>query len=96
MSGFIVNHCFVFSGKHHKQSTKDKLRDIMNDRISNGFVVKKYNGEENGRSKLSSEQVIEMRQLREEGMSYGKLSKKYGVSKPVVINIIKRVKWKHL
>ena len=53
-------------------------------------------GESNGRSKLTEQNVIEMRKLKEDGYSYGKLSLKYGVAKSTIINIIKRRKWNHI
>ena len=83
-----------WSGKTHSQLTKDKLSKIMSIRHKNDGS--KQQGELNGRSKLLSNQVIEMRNLREEGLSYNILSKMYGVSKPVVIDIIKRKKWNHI
>jgi DNA invertase Pin-like site-specific DNA recombinase len=82
----------TWSGRKHSDETKNKLRQIRYKQIEDGkiFPVK---GESNGRSKLTAEQVIEMRKLRENGFSYGKLSIKFGVAKSTVINIIKKRKW---
>jgi hypothetical protein len=46
------------------------------DRKRHGTMPK---GEENGNSKLTAEQVEEIRKLRESGMSYRKIAAKYGV-----------------
>lgn len=84
-----------WTGRKHTEETKKKLSKIRIEQIERGMVYKSI-GEKNGKSKLKSEQVIEMRELRERGYSYGKLAKKYGISKPVAIDIIKRKKWKHI
>ena len=84
-----------WSGKKHSEETKKKLSDIRYKQIEKGMVYR-LNGESNGRSKLTEEQVIEMRKLRNNGYSYNKLSLKYKVSKSTVVNIIKRRKWKHV
>lgn len=85
-----------WSGRKHTNSTKEKLRKIMLDRISNGDKIISPRGEENGRSKLTSNQVLEIRRLRESGYSYGRLSLKFGIAKSTVSDIIKRKKWQHI
>jgi hypothetical protein len=82
----------TWSGRKHSDETKNKLRKIRYQQIENGMIFK-VKGENNGRSKLTAEQVIEMRKLREDGFSYGKLSIKFGVAKSTVIDIIKKRKW---
>lgn len=84
-----------WSGKNHSIETKRKLSLIRNEQIKKGMLYP-LPGELNGRSKLTTSQVIEMRFLRENGYSYGQLSIKYGISKSTVIQIIKRKKWKHV
>jgi hypothetical protein len=85
-----------WSGRNHKESTKEKLRKIMQEKISNGYKSIGPKGEDNGRSKLTSEQVIELRKMKEEGDSYGMLSKKFGIAKNTVRDIVKRKKWTHI
>jgi group I intron endonuclease len=85
-----------WSGRKHTQDTKDKLSKIMIDRIMKGQKLQSQKGEKNGRSKLTSEQVLELRNLREIGYSYSKLSLKFGISKSSVGDIVKLKKWKHL
>lgn len=84
-----------WSGKNHSIETKRKLSLIRNEQIKKGMLYP-LPGESNGRSKLTTTQVVEMRRLRNDGYSYGQLSIKYGISKTSVINIIKRKKWKHV
>ena len=85
-----------WSGRNHKESTKEKLRKIMNEKILNGYKSIGPKGEDNGRSKLTSEQVIELRKMKEEGYSYGMLSKTFGIAKNTVRDIVKRKKWTHI
>jgi predicted DNA-binding protein (UPF0251 family) len=85
-----------WSGKKHTEETKKKLREIAYKKIEEGKGLKLFNGEKNGRSKLTEKEVIELRELREYGLSYGQLAIKYNISKTTVIDIIKRRKWKHI
>jgi hypothetical protein len=84
-----------WSGKKHSKETKQKLSERRYDQIADGKIFKQI-GEKNGRSKLTDQIVIEMRKLKEDGYSYGKLALKFGVAKSTVINIIKRRKWNHI
>ncbi len=85
-----------FKGRKHSDETKAILREHrLKQNEINGII--KFNGESNGRSKLTNEKVLEIRRLRDENnTSYGKLSLQFGVSKPVIIDICKRKKWKHI
>ncbi len=53
-------------------------------------------GERIAQSRLTEEQVIEMRRLRSEGMSFPKLAKKYGVGVNAVQRACYGITWKHL
>lgn len=54
-------------------------------------------GGKNGRSKLTESLVINIRiEYLERKVSTYDLSKKYGISQPVVWNVIKRKTWKHV
>jgi len=46
--------------------------------------------------KLRDCDVIEMRRLREEGVSCKDLAERFGVSRPLVSRICRRLKWAHL
>jgi len=48
-------------------------------------------------SKLTEEQVLEMRRIREEtSLSYNKLAEQFGVAKSTTMGICKRKSWKHI
>lgn len=53
-------------------------------------------GEANGQSKLTVEQVIEMRGLQVTGIPYRKLAEQFGVSVSCVSSIVNRQRWRHV
>lgn len=53
-------------------------------------------GERNGQAKLTAVEVIDIRRLLAEGMSYGKLAARYGVHWSTIRTIKKRGGWKHV
>jgi len=53
-------------------------------------------GEAHPHSKLTTQQVLEIRQLREQGASYGRLVQMFGISKTNVADIIHRRIWQHI
>lgn len=66
----------------------------MHDSILHGTFAR---GSGNGYSKLTEEQVIQIRQQYETGdFTYKTLGERYSVSISVIGNIINRVTWKHL
>lgn len=69
-------------------TTKDNARDAIERSRATHQVM---SGEMCPASKLTWEQVLEIRSSKE---SYGKLSKKYNVSKTAIANIIKNKVWK--
>ncbi len=60
------------------------------DRIRHGHNMR---GERNGNAKLTAPEVMEIRRLRDEGWSYGKLAKWFGISKRMTIRIVKGESW---
>lgn len=50
-------------------------------------------GTRNGRAKLTLNQVMEVRQLRAAGLSYGKIAKRLGASKRQIMRIAKGESW---
>jgi hypothetical protein len=68
---------------------KDNARDMRN----KGRHPDQY-GEKSSRAKLTIAQVIELRNLRESGMSYRKLGKMFGIAAPNAWRIVKREHWK--
>lgn len=84
-----------WDGKKHSDETKIKLKEISHNRVKNHLTP--LPGSKNGRSKLSEDNVIEIRKLREElGLSYKELSIKFGISKTIIGYIILRKRWKHI
>lgn len=67
--------------------------DNVLDKISKG---RQPRGENHGQSKLSDEQVIQARLMREKGMSYKKIADKLGVWPMTIWNIVKRIHWAHI
>ena len=68
--------------------------DNINDRILKGRTVK---GENQGSSKLRSEQINEIRnKYIPKKYTLKRLAKEYGVHHSTIYNVVKRVKWKHI
>lgn len=53
-------------------------------------------GESNGMAKLTANDVIEIRKIRESGMPYKKIAPMFGVDFTVIASIAKRKTWKHV
>jgi hypothetical protein len=53
-------------------------------------------GEDNGRSVLSAEQVVEIRRLNSEGMNYSALGRMFNVSDKTIAHIGQRITWKSI
>ena len=68
-------------------------QDNMRDREIKGRN-KPQQGEKNGRAKLTQSQIIEIRQSRNFGMSYGQLANNFGVNKKTIIDIVKGKNWR--
>jgi|SRR5882724_6627745 len=63
------------------------------DCISKGRNVR---GETQGRSKVTSSQVLKIRELRRSGVKTEAIAKEFGVSHDCVRAIVRRTRWKHL
>lgn len=87
-----------WTGKKHSIKTKEKISKSRQKQIKDGSVnLNPLPGELNGRSKLKNEDVLEIRRLKDgSNISYSKLSIMFNVSKTVIINIVKRRRWKHI
>lgn len=79
-----VNPCHLFLGTH-----PDNMRD-MKEKRRQAF------GERNATSKLSEQEVLEMRGLRLRGASTESLAKKYGVSLNTALRALRGESWAHL
>jgi len=67
--------------------------DNMADRIRHGRYTR---GSAHFNAKLTEADVVLMRQLRAEGMSFRKLAERFGISSSTVLDIIQRKWWKHI
>jgi hypothetical protein len=55
-----------------------------------------FSGEGSGTAKLTTSQVVELRRLRETGLTYRELSKIFGIGKSQAIRIVARDNWKRV
>ena len=86
------SHLFLGTSKDNFDDMKRKGRWINNSKS----LQPKY-GTDNNRSKLTKNQVIEIRNLREQkNLSYDKIANLYDVSKQSIISICKRKTWTHI
>jgi hypothetical protein len=65
----------------------------MDDRTSNGSMLR---GEQIAQSKLTEEQVLEIRALASSGIAQNKIASAFGICPPHVSDIVNRKKWAHL
>lgn len=83
-------------GLNHGTYTKPESRTYGQ---RNGMYTKPESivrGTKHPNSKLTEEQVVEIRNLHEQGMGYRKLAKLYEVGQTTIGHIIKRDNWKHI
>lgn len=71
------------------------VRDNTQDMLDRGRHTPPR-GETNGQSKLTAEQVIEMRGLQAAGVSYHALAERFGVSVSCVSSVVNRQRWRHV
>ncbi len=76
-------HLFVGTHKDNSDDMFSKKRDY-------------HPRGENNHSKLKEVDVLKIRQLSSEGMSYPQISSLYGVTNSTVGSIVRREKWKHI
>ena len=72
------------------QTAKENI-DEMNNRLGNTYNAR---GSAHGRSKLTEEQVLEIRAI--EGKTHTQIAKEYGVGRTIIFNIINRKRWVHI
>jgi hypothetical protein len=89
-----VNHIDYNKTNNHvsnlEWATKKENEDHA---LQNGLKVK---GEQNGGSKLTEIEVIEVRKLFKEGWLKKDLAQKFGITRNSISNIIKRKFWTHI
>lgn len=79
-----VNPKHLFLGTH-----EDNMRDCSRKQRTTL-------GEKQGRAKLKSSDVLEIRRLRSEGVKSSVIARKFCISQPTVSQIAKRQRWSHI
>ncbi|OJW27640.1 MAG: hypothetical protein BGO49_23110 [Planctomycetales bacterium 71-10] len=71
----------------------DTPRANSEDSLRHGTMVR---GSRCGASKLTEDDVVQIRRLRGEGVSTGELARRYGVTRKNIEAIVSRRSWRHL
>lgn len=85
------NHADNLRWATRSENQQDSVRHGTSSFLNHG-----YRGSKHGRSKLTEEQVLEIRALRESGCTTVSLSNQFGVSDPQITRICTRQQWDHL
>jgi len=65
----------------------------MEDAVNRGRIVV---GERHGNSKLTKEDVLDIRKRAENGGNYRLIGRRYGISSQTVSKIVRNIRWKHV
>lgn len=88
----ICDNPICVNPNHLKLGTqKDNIIDMVNKGRN-----EPNRGESSKKAKLTNEKVLELRRLREEGYSYPKLSRMFGIAESTVVYVVKRRTWNHI
>ena len=79
-----VNPYHLFIGTH-KDNSDDKVKKDRQPK-----------GEKNGNSKLTEQDVLDLRTMYTLGFTSGYLAGQFGINRSTVCNILKRKWWKHI
>lgn len=107
--GLILRHKHGCTGPHccnpdhvepgtHQQNSDDKKRDQTDAKsLGYGFQIGDNRGDSNNTSKLTEEQVLEIRQLRSEmKLKYRELAEMFHVSIATIGYVVKNQVWSHV
>ena len=72
---------------NHKENTAHMFRNNRNPN---------QKGEKHGMSKLTNDDILEIRLLYEKGIKQNKIAEKYKVSKTLICKIVNRLNWNHI
>jgi len=92
------SHVVIGTSKLNRQDCVAKRRDNPAFGKNNGTHThrEKYQGENNGRAKLTNEDVLEIRRLHANGMSHRSIAKKYGMAKSPIGDLLRGKTWKNV
>lgn len=97
---FVLHRCDnppCVNPEHLRLGTNaENMRD-MGDKGRSKFHKARFLGEAHGMSRLTTEQVVEMRRLRrEEGIPYAKIATRFGVTTSCVFDVVTGSVWAHI
>ncbi|GKX60180.1 NUMOD4 domain-containing protein [Leminorella grimontii] len=75
---------------------KENRKHAWNTGLRNRTHLPLHRGEQKANSKLTDKDVMEIRRLRSQGLSYIKLAKKFSVSKKTAMFAAKGLSWSHV
>lgn len=78
---------------HHTNLRWVTMPENQHDRVRHGTAPI---GEQNGRAKLTEEDVREIRALAASGIPHRHLAEQFGVTKPCINDVVYRKNWKHV
>lgn len=91
-----VNPDHLFLGTHLDNNRDRDNKGHTYRGAQHHLALMDKNGEKNGRAKLTAEQVLEIRALRDKGEKWLRLAKRFGVNRRTIKNIVARKLWKHI
>lgn len=92
----VLHSCDNRKCVNHKHLSVGTLSDNNHDRDVRGRHWT-HVGEKCGASRLTEEQVLQIRKLYQPHvMGAHRLAKKFGVSKPTILRVVHRKNWKHI
>jgi len=101
MKGIGKGNDHPMYGKQQSEKTKKKISRSQKKRWSNPNNRKKYlktrpRGENSHRTKLTEDDVLEIRKLRKEGFTIKTIASKFDVGEKCVSHIVNRNSWRHI
>lgn len=95
LSLLTVNH---INGIKHDNHVNNLEWCTLSHNIKHAYINNLMNakGEKNNRSKLTIEQVIEMRRLHETGIKYSTIMRMFNIAHSTVNSIVNNKSWKHV
>lgn len=83
-------------GSHHSEDHKNNISKALIGKKKSETHVEKFRGEKNKSSKLTEQNIIQIRQKYSNGNPLSELSIEYNVTPENISSIVKRQTWKHI